>query len=282
MRRAALLFVAIGLTGGMTGRAQADGTIILNSASAFQASIDNNNITGSGNTVGPQNIASNSALTTAFPNSNDTKVSSNVTANAQLNGLLSYASTFGPGQSVSNWTYGYHIDPDLTNYTINLQVYIPKVGVFPGARSVGINEISFALTSVTKDNNNQDVFSTRAWGWDNNLDPGILHPDPTTHLENFTLSAIGGLGAGGSNFFAQDPSFDIRNVWYVSIGYRGMIDGTFPPTPLGNSALWIGTESLTIVAVTPEPGAVALIASGLLGAGFLHCSRRMRARRRRG
>ncbi|MCW3052346.1 MAG: hypothetical protein JWN14_1516 [Chthonomonadales bacterium] len=287
MRRAAVLFVAIGLAGGISGRAQADGTIILNNAPSFQTAIDSTNITGNGNTVGTQNTASNSALTTAFPNTSDIKVSSNVTSNAQLNGLLSYAPTLGAGQSVSSWTYGYHIDPDLTNYTINLQVYLPEVGVFPSAHSAGINDITIALTSVTKDSSNQDVYSTRAWGWDNNLSPGILNPDPITHLEDFSLAAIDGFGAGGSNFFVEDPTFDIRNVWYVSIGYRGTVDGSFPTTPLGNNALWIGTEQLIVtsnagVADTPEPGTVAFITSGLLGAGFLQYSRRMRARRRKG
>jgi len=287
MRRAAVLFVAIGLAGGITGRAHADGTIILNSAPSFQSSIDSTNITGNGNTGGQQGTASNSALTTAFPNSNDTKVASAVTSNAQLNGLLSYAPALGSGQSVSSWTYGYHIDPDLTNYTINLQVYLPEVGVYPSAHPTGINDITIALTSVTKDGSNQDVYSTRAWGWDNNLSPGILNPDPTTHLEDFSLAAIGGSGAGGSNFFAQDPTFDIRNVWYISIGYRGVVDDASPPTPLGNHALWIGTEQLIVtsdagVADTPEPGTVALLTSGLLGAGFLQYSRRMRARRRKG
>lgn len=284
MRRAALLFVVIWLAAGIVGEAKGDGTIILRNAPGFQTGIDNNNISSydAGQTVDPQQTASNTALSTAFPS--DNRVPSVTGVSTDLNGLLSYAPSAGRGgQNVSSWTYGYHIDPDLTDYTVNLRLYIPQVGVYQNSSSStsGINMISIALTSVGMDSNNQPVYSTRAWGFDNNLTPGILNPDPSTHLEDFTLAAVDGAGAGGSNFFAQDSGFDIRNVWYVSVGYRGTVDSTFPPTPVGGNYMWIGTESLVVTAaVTPEPNSAVVLACGVLGVGFLMASLRRRARRR--
>ncbi|MCW3099214.1 MAG: hypothetical protein JWL77_4832 [Chthonomonadaceae bacterium] len=288
MRRAALLFVAISLAGGITGGAKADGTIILRNASDFQNKIDGTNITGAGNsnqTADPQQTASNSALSTAFPNASGTIAQSNVVANTQINGLLSYVPSTHGGQNVSGWTYGYHIDPDLTNFTVNLQLYLPEVGVYQS--TAGINMVSIALTSVSMDSSNQPVYSTRAWGFDNDVTPGILNPDPTTHLQDFSFAALTGAGAGGSNFFAQDSGFDLANVWYVSIGYRGTVDASFPPTPIGGNDLWMGTESLVVVsdaltpAATPEPTSAAFLACGLLSAGLLRFTLRKRSRRQK-
>jgi hypothetical protein len=288
MRRAAILFVAISLAGGITGGAKADGTIILRNASDFQSKIDGTNITGAGDsnqTADPQQTASNSALNIAFPNAGGTIVPSNVVANAQINGLLTYVPSTHGGQNVSGWTYGYHIDPNLTNFTVNLQLYLPEVGVYQS--TAGINMVSIALTSVSMNSSNQPVYSTRAWGFDNDMTPGILNPDPTTHLQDFSFAALTGAGAGGSNYFAQDSGFDLSNVWYVSIGYRGTIDTTFPDTPIGGHDLWMGTESLVVTSdaltpgATPEPTSAAFLACGLLSAGLLRFTLRKRSRRRK-
>jgi hypothetical protein len=288
MRRAAILFVAISLAGGITGGAKADGTIILRTASDFQAKIDGTNITGAGNsgdTLDPQQTASNNALSIAFPNASGTIVPSTVVANAQINGLLSYVPSTHGGQNVSGWTYGYHIDPDLTNFTVNLQLYLPEVGVYQS--TPGINMVSIAMTSISMDSNNQPVYSTRAWGFDNDMNPGILNPDPTTHLQDFSFAALTGAGAGGSNFFAQDSGFNLANVWYVSIGYRGVVDTSFPETPIGGNDLWMGTESLVLTSdvvtpgATPEPTNAAFLACGLLSAGLLRFTFRKRSRRQK-
>lgn len=277
MRRAAVLFVTIGLLGGILGGAKADGTIILNSTQDFQNSINDHTIGGYGsgqNAAGQQSAAGN-ALSTTFPN--DNMVPSTAATTSALKGMVSYTQPLAAGQNVSGWTYGYHIDPDLSNYTINLGLYIPKVGVYN--QTAGINEVTIAITSVTLDSNNQPVYGTRAWGFD-----GILNPDPVTHLEEFSLAAIDGAGAGGSNFFAQDSNFDIRYVMYVSIGYRGSVDGTYPLDPLGRNSLWLGTDSLNVlptVTVTPEPSSALIMACGLLGVGLLRTRLRTRLRRRK-
>ncbi len=299
MRKAAVLFAAIWLGGGIACEAHADGTIILNKASDFQTAVADGTITGvdiNQNVSQPpaspadaQQIASNLALAAAFPelgvsNSGVTKIGSVATANSQLSGLLNSGSpaggqSGGPPQYVSSWCYGYHIDPDLTDFTINLRVFLPQIQS-PGVS--GINMVTVALTSVTTNGGNP-VYKTRAWGFDNNLTPGILAPDPSTHIQGFRLTPVAGNGAGGSNFFNEESGFDLTKVWYVSIGYRGALGGDYPLTPdspVGSNAFWTGTQSLT-VALTPEPNSALVLACCLLGMGLLRTSLRARTRHRR-
>ena len=276
MRRAAVLLVAVGLLVGLGGRAMADGTIILNSTSDFQTYVNNNTITGfNTGLVNPQNYAASAALNTAYPN--QTYSVSSVSVSSQVNGLLATTAPPTSGQYASSWTYGYHIDPDLTNYTVNLSLYLPQVSA--NSTDSGINKITIAITSVAVVNN-QDVYSSRVWGFDNTLTPGILAPDPTTHLEDFSLAAIMGSGAGGSNFFSQDPGFSIQNVSYVGIGFEGVLGADYPVDPSGGNTLWIGTHSLTVLS-TPEPTSAAALACGLLGVGIFRASLRARFRRRK-
>lgn len=277
MRRAAVLFAVIGLLGVIIKGAKADGTIILNSTQDFQNAINDHSIGGYGSSqnAAAQQSAAGLALSTAFPN--DNMVPSTAATTSQIPGMVSFTAPLTSGQNVSGWTYGYHIDPDLTNFTIGLTVYVPKVGVY--GQSSGINDITIALTSVTLDSSNQPVYSTRVWGWD-----GILNPDPTTHLEEFNLAAASGAGAGGSNFFAQDSTFDIRNVMYVSVAYRGSVDGNYPLDPFNHNSLWLGTASLDVInisAVTPEPSSALVLAFGIAGVGLLRTMSRARFRRRK-
>jgi hypothetical protein len=281
MRRAAVLFAVLWLAGGVTGGARADGTIILNSAQAFQDSINDQSIGGfgSGQGAAAQQQAATTALSTSFPN--DNMVPSLATTDGQVDGLLTASRALGAqGQYVSGWTYGYHIDPDLTDYTINLRMYLPAVGVYQTPQS-GINMVTIAITSVAQDASNQPVFSSRVWGYDNNSLPGILSPN-TTHLQDFSLAAVQGAGAGGSNFFRQDTGFDIRNIWYVSVGYRGVLGSSYPVDPNGSTSLWTGTQSLvvTAAAATPEPNSALVLACCLVGTGLLRSSLRARTRRR--
>ena len=281
MRRAAVLFAVIWFGGGVAGQAKADGTIILNNTGDFQAKIDDQSISGigSGPTSDPQQRASQSALIAAFPT--NTVAPAATASNIQLNGLLSYnPSAGGSGEQVSGWTYGYHIDPDLTDYTIHLRLYLPQVGAYQDAQSSGINTVTIALTSVATDVNHNPVYSTRAWSFDKNLDPNLLTPDAATHLEDFSLFAVQGAGAGGSNVFKQDTGFDIHNVWYLSIGYRGVLGGSYPLSPLGTNSFWAGTQSLNVTP-TPEPNSALVLACCLAGTGLVRTALRARSRRLR-
>ncbi len=289
MRRAAILFVAICLTGGVTGRAKADGTIILNSVSDFQQNIGFISGIGSSAVSPNQQTASNAALATAFPDLSMASptlhaVNSTAVSNDTVGGLLNFSATPSALQQsvsqqyVSAWTYGYHIDPDLTNYTIKLGLVIPQVS--HSFSDAGINMVTIALTSVTENSSNQPVYRSRVWGFDNVLDPTILAPDTTTNLEEFSLAAVDGAGAGRSNYFNQDPGFDIQKVLYVSIGYRSVFNGAYPVTPMGTRSLWTGAAALDVVQ-TPEPSSAVVLACGLGCATLLRVSLRMRSRRRR-
>jgi len=274
MRRAAVLWVTMFLAGSIAGGAKADGTIILNSASDFGKNVADGTIIGVNvNPTTAQQLASNSALNSAFPiapGQTQSKVSSIAAASSPLNGLLNSAAPGGNGQYVSSWTYGYHIDPDLTRYTINLGLVLPQVAASPTGS--GINLVTIAVTSLNS--SDPTTYSSRVWGFDNT----ILNPNPNTGLENFSLAAVDGLGTGGSNYFTQAPGFDLTKVLYVSIGYRGVFDGSYPATPDGTTgAFWTGAASLDVVAA-PEPNSALVLACGLLGAGLL---RRARSRHRK-
>jgi hypothetical protein len=284
MRRSAVLFAVIALTGGIAGGAKADGTIIMNRASDFQSKTAEGTITGLivGDTS-PQQNATNMALRTAYPDNtavnqpaNLTKVNAAASATSVFSGLLT-SSTAAPNQQyASAWTFGYHIDPDLTDYTINLHLYLPQVGTFTpsggvGTATSGINAVTIFLTSVS----NGAVSGSRAWTFDNNLSPGILQ----TGLEEFSLAAVNGAGAGGSNDFHQDAGFDLHQVFYVSIGYRGYLDNSFPVAPDGTHSFWTGTQSLNVTAVTPEPNSALILACCLVGTGVVRSRLRARSRR---
>lgn len=277
MRRAAVLFAMICLAGGIAGEAKADGTIILNSASDFQSNVASGTITGlqSGD-PSAQQTASGMALRTAFPETllgNPNPVDASAIASSPFNGLLTSSAAAPDSQYVSAWTYGYHIDPDLTDYAINLHLYLPQVGTYtnPGLAQSGINAVSITLTSVS----NGAVTGSRAWSFDNNLSPNILHPG----LEEFSLAAVDGAGAGGSNGFHQDSGFDIHQVLYVSVGYRGFLGAAFPVAPNGAHSFWTGTQSLTVT-VTPEPNSALVLAFCLLGTGVVRSMLRARYPRR--
>lgn len=277
MRRVAVLFAMICLAGGIAGEAKADGTIILNSASDFQSKLASGTITGLINgDPSAQQTASGSALRTAFPEillGDPIPVDASATASSPFNGLLTSSAVALDHQYVSAWTYGYHIDPDLTDYSINLHLYLPQVGTYanPGLALSGINAVSIMLTST----NNGVVTGSRAWNFDNNLNPSILHPG----LEEFSLAAVNGAGAGGSNSFHQDGGFDIHQVFYVSIGYRGFFGAAFPVAPDGAHSFWTGTQSLNVT-VTPEPNSAFVLAFCLLGTGVVRSMVRARYRRR--
>ena len=286
MRRTAVLFAVIGLIGGIAGGAKADGTIIMNQVSDFQSKTADGTITGLiiGDTS-PQQNATNMALRTAYPDNtainqpgNLTKVNAATSATSAFNGLVTSSTATPNQQYASAWTFGYHIDPNLTDYTVNLHLYLPQVGTFTpgggvGTATSGINAVTIFLTSVS----NGAVSGSRAWTFDNNLQPGILQPG----LEDFSLAAVNGAGAGGSNDFHQDTGFDIQQVFYVSIGYRGYLDTSFPVAPDGTHSFWTGTQSLDVTAVTPEPNSALILACFLVGTGVVRSRLCARFRRRK-
>ncbi len=239
--------------------AGADGTIILSSVGDFQNAILNDYVRG---VVAGQPDASNQALQNAYPGQAKTRstVLTSDGTNGSPNGLVTEGQTPDANtEYVTSWTYDYHIDPDLTKSTLDLKLFLPKVST--QHTQSGINMVTVTLTSQAP--GTSDYFS-RTWGFDNTLENGLLSPD-TNNLQHFRWELAAGSGADGSNYFNQDSGFDLRYVYFVNVGYRGLIGNSYPLTPDNKSALWTGTESL-LVTVTPEPNVSALILSGLLAA----------------
>ena len=290
MRRAAVLFAILLMGGGIAGQVRADGTIILNSVQDFQSQVTGGAVTGADlnqtdPVASPQQSATNMALATAFPGPpswNRTTVSALTPPGGLWSGLLSSGTApNGQPQFVSAWTYGYHIDPDLSKFNIHMGLYLPKVGVYNanGATVSGVNTVSVALTSVYTDNNNTAIYGSRVWEFDNNLQPGILGAGGA--VKNFDLAAADLAGAGGSNIFQQDPGFKIDKVLYFSIGYRGFLGTDYPvnPDPRTPNTLWIGTQALDVT-TTPEPNSAVVLACCLLGTALVRPVLRARFHKR--
>lgn len=257
MRRTSMILWMLTLALGMTRSGWADPIIRLQFAPDFQVAINDGRIEGVDATAADtRNQRNRDALETVYGTTEisnklrDTAVS---TETATVNGLVSTTppdATDGLNpELIGAWSYAYPTDPNVTNLLLELKMLFPQVLGKPDPTS-GINLFRFTLIDTTND--------VKSWGWDSPL----LIPQPPFQLFTFNLSE--GAGAGGSNplLFVEETGFQLTDVEFLQVSYRGVLGGTFPLTPNPTIALWTGSRQFF---VTPEPSVLLLLALGMIG-----------------
>jgi len=254
MRRVILFVVGILLfTSGMTQNVAADAIIRIGRSKGFRRAVQNGRIQA----VDPagtdaRNQSNLGALGKVFPGQDAQFRNTQLSIDEPtIDGLVSATGSNADLNSeiIGAWNYAYPTDPDISSVAIHLELFFPEVGAvgFPGVNTFALAVID-ALDNV------------RLWRWD---DTAL-----TVGSQTFDLNLFDGLGAGGSTSFFEDPGFDPTTAIYLQVSYRGLLTGSFPPTPDGSIALWTGTSKTATrftPPVVPEPGSLAVFLLGTIG-----------------
>jgi hypothetical protein len=246
MRKANLFLGMLTLALGMTQGGWADPIIRLFGATAFQNAINDGRIAGVlPNAADTRNTRNRTALNTIYGAVAPFRDSVVSTDAATVNGLVSATDAPLDADTIGAWSYAYGPDPDLSHVSLELEMNFPQINP-PG--SSGINRFTFAAIDTTD--------KVKSWGWDN--------PLLTSGFQLFAFDLGAGAGAGGSNpaLFIEEVGFQLTNVDFLQISYRGQRGATFPNTPGGSQALWTGTRQFF---VTPEPRTFLLLIVGMMG-----------------
>jgi hypothetical protein len=170
--------------------------------------------------------------------------------------FVSNTASPAPGSATpfsGGWYYAYGIDPDATNYSIDIQFEIPQL--FGAGQPSGIQDIGIALNDTTN--------HTRLWRWDTSA--------LTTGVQTFDFRFSDGLGASGSTSYL-DTGIDLTHVDQLQFSYDGVLTPSYPLDPSGQPGLWVQIDH---VSVSPEPNPVIGLMFGTLGlAGWADFRRR--------
>lgn len=138
---------------------------------------------------------------------------------------------------VASWEWGYHADPDLTEFQLTVELLAPK-GVF----ALGVELL--------------DV-SGRSKGWYREA-----LPRPPFWDGSYSINLSGGLQGPFTNF-GVDPGFDIKTVMKIRFNMSSLPSDPFiVPDPTGIGNAWGAFSRLDVV---PEPSALLMLSAGILG-----------------
>ena len=225
----------------------ADPIILLTNASDFSTAIQAGYITNFDPTATDSTTrAALAALSQIYTDPTSAYGTTSVSADFGIvNGMKSTVTGGILGAPVIGTTDIKKTDPDYTNFTFDLIVYVNAIAA--GTNSDGFDSVSFAAIDINQ--------KTKYWTWS--------APVLTTGFNSFHVNFSDGNGAGGSTGFNEQQGFDLTHVDMLQISFRGQYSGT--------NGLSLGTHEL----VVPEPGAFTVIGMGLcLGTATYRMRRR--------